>query len=308
METITSAPRANRLHPSKRWRDWKGLLYLLPFLIPYILFTVVMLLQAFGLSFMNFKIIGESTFVGLRKYELMLSDTIFWVALKNTVLYVLFSTPIFMLSAFVVALLLEYKLLKHKTFFRVSFIAPMVFPVSVVATIGLYMFQPYVGLINGILKTLGILGSSQEVFWLGDSTLVWVTITMLTLWWANGFNIILYLAGMQDISESYYESAQLDGATWFQQVIHITWPLLGRVHLSVLFLQLVASFKIYGQAYIMTGGGPNGSSRTLIQYLWESGFRTFDIGRASATAVVLFVIIFIVSGLQFWLTSKYSKV
>ena len=297
-----------RRKPKKSlFQTWEGLLYLLPFFIPYCIFTLVMLVEAFGLSFMDYKIFGGSTFIGWKNYKVIFNDPVFWTALKNTVLFVTFSTPVFVIAAFLVALLLEYKFLKHKTFFRASFVMPMVLPVSVVATIGLYMFQPYVGLINGMLKTAHILGADQEIFWIGDADLVWVTITMLTLWWANGFNVVLYLAGMQDISDTYYESAQLDGANYFQQVRHITWPLLARTHLSILFLQLVASFKIYGQAYIMTSGGPDGASRTIIQYMWEMGFRTFNIGRASAVAVVLFLIIFVVSGAQYTVSAKTSK-
>ena len=205
------------------------------------------------------------------------------------------------------ALLLNYRFLKHETMFRAAYVMPMVLPVSVAATIGLYMAQPYVGLINGLLKTFKILGMDSEIFWIGDSKLVWVTITALTLWWGNGFNIVLYLAGMKEIPETYYESAQLDGASFFQQVWYMTIPLLARVHVSVLFLQLIASFKIYGQAYIMTEGGPGGASRTLIQYMWEMGFRTFNIGRASSVAVVLFVIILIVSAAQYSVSARVAE-
>ncbi len=296
------------MRAQRNWlKTWEGLFFLLPFLLPYILFTFVMLLQAVGLSFIDFKILGTSTYTGLRNYRIMFNDPIFWASIKNTLMYVALSTPVFVVWAFMAALLLDYKLLHNRTFFRTTFVMPMMLPVSVIATIGLYMFQPYVGLINGILKTFHVLGAKQEIFWLGDSKLVWVTITLLTLWWANGFNVVLYLAGMQDISESYYESAQLDGASFWQQVRHITIPLLSRVHLSILFLQLVASFKIYGQAFIMTAGGPDGASRTYIQYLWESGFRTFSIGRASAASLVLFAIIFIVSGTQYYVSSRMSK-
>lgn len=295
-------------HPKKSLlKKWEGFFYLLPFLIPYFIFTFVMLVEAIGLSFMDYKIFGGSTFIGLKNYSVIFNDTVFATALKNTVLFVAFSTPVFIIAAFLVALLLDSKYLKHKTFFRASYVTPMVLPVSIVATIGLYMFQPYVGLVNGMLKTLGVLGVDQEIFWIKDADLVWVTITILTLWWGNGFNIILYLAGMQEIPETYYESAQLDGANYFHQVRYITWPLLSRVHISILFLQLVASFKIYGQAYIMTGGGPDGASRTIIQYMWEMGFRTFNIGRASAVAVILFLIIFAVSGTQYALSSKISN-
>lgn len=307
MKTSLTQPFERRKPKKTFFQKWEGLLYLLPFFIPYAIFTLVMLVEAFGLSFMDYKIFGGSSFIGWKNYSVIFNDPVFWTALKNTVLFVLFSTPVFVMAAFLVALLLEYRFLKHKTFFRASFVMPMVLPVSVVATIGLYMFQPYVGLVNGMLKTMHILGADQEIFWIGDADLVWVTITMLTLWWANGFNIVLYLAGMQDISDTYYESAQLDGANYFQQVRHITWPLLARTHLSILFLQLVASFKIYGQAYIMTSGGPDGASRTIIQYMWEMGFRTFNIGRASSVAVVLFLIIFVVSGAQYYASAKASK-
>ena len=306
---MTPAKRLSRSSGMKLslFQRWEGFFYLIPFLIPYVAFILIMLLEAVGLSFIDYKIFGGSSFVGIDNYKVVFNDPVFWTALKNTSLFVLYSTPIFIIAAFFMALLLNYRFLKHETMFRAAYVMPMVLPVSVAATIGLYMAQPYVGLINGLLKTFKILGIDSEIFWIGDSKLVWVTITALTLWWGNGFNIVLYLAGMKEIPETYYESAQLDGASFFQQVWYMTIPLLARVHVSVLFLQLIASFKIYGQAYIMTEGGPGGASRTLIQYMWEMGFRTFNIGRASSVAVVLFVIILIVSAAQYSVSARVAE-
>lgn len=288
------------------FRKFEGFFYLIPFLIPYLIFISAMILYAAGLSLTDYKIVGETSFVGFENYIRVFNDPVFWQSLKHTCLFVLLSTPIFMLLAYCLAELLQARMLKSKSIFRTFFYIPIVLPVSAVATIGLYMFQPYVGLINNLLKSFGLLGQDSEVMWLGKS-LAWITVTILTAWWASGFNIILYLAGMQDIPESYYESAELDGASYMQKTWYITIPLLSRIHVTVLFFQLIASFKIFAQVYWMTKGGPGGTTRTYVQYLWEVGFNRFDFGGASAISIILLLIVFVVSGMQYTLSIRYAE-
>ena len=288
-------------------KTFEGLLWLVPFLIPYLIFTLAMLTSSFVLSFSDYKIIGDKTFIGIENYKTLMGDIVFWQALGNTFKFVLLSTPVLILFPLFLGIFIDNKVLFSKSFFRVSFFAPFVLPVSVVAYTFLYMFQPYTGLINNLLKSLHLLGGSNELFWLMDTKLVWITIIFETLWWSGGFNLIIYIAGLQDIPPQYYESAEIDGANTFHKIFFITLPLLGRVHVVILFLQLVSSFKVFGQVYLLTGGDPGGGTRTYIQYLYESGFRTFQIGKASAAAFILFGIILVISFIQFSVTSKYNK-
>lgn len=292
----------------KTVRKFEGFLYLVPFLFFYLIFTFGMLIVTAGLSFTDYKILGESSFVGLNNYTRLFADPIFWESLRNTGWYVALSTPILMLVPFLLASLIEYRKLPIRGFFRTTFFAPQVMAVSVVAYITLYLYQPYTGLINNILKTLGLLGADAELFWLRDPNLVWVTIILETVWWSGGFNMVLYIAGMQEIPDQYYECAEIDGCSAPKQMLYITIPLLSRVHITILFLQLIASFKVFGQVFLLTGGEPGGRTRTYIQYLYEQGFRVFEIGRASAASIFLLFVILIVAALQFTVSQKIAKI
>lgn len=291
----------------KKIKKLEGFLYLLPFLCFYLVFTFGMLILTGILSFTDYKILGDASFVGISNYIRLFSDKTFWQSLGNTTLFVVISTPVLVGVPFLLALLIEHPRLPVRGFFRTSFFAPQVMAVSMVAYIFLYMFQPYTGLINNILKALGILSEKGEIYWLMKPSLVWIVIVLETLWWAGGFNMILYIAGMQEIPEEYYECAALDGISYWQKVRYITLPLLSRVHITILFLQLIASFKVFGQIFLLTGGDPAGSTRTYIQYLYEQGFRVFEIGRASAASIFLMIIILLVSGIQFTISSRAAK-
>lgn len=291
----------------KKIKKMEGFLYLFPFLVVYLIFRFGMLLLAGVLSLTDYKILGEVSFVGFGNYSKLFADPTFWDSLKNTVLFVIVSTPVLIGIPFLLALLIEHPRLPLRGFFRTTFFAPQVMAVSMVAYIFLYMFQPYTGLVNDLLRGIGILGKDEEIYWLMNTGLVWVVIVAETLWWSGGFNMVLYIAGMQEIPDDYYECAALDGITYWQKVRYITFPLLSRVHVTILFLQLVASFKVFGQIYLLTGGDPSGSTRTYIQYLYEKGFKLFEIGGASAAAMVLMGIILVVSVAQYTLSSRVAR-
>jgi len=298
----------NQLSLKERFLNkYEGFLWLVPFLIPYGIFTFAMLISSFGLSFTDYKILGDKTFIGLKNYTTLFSDPVYWQSLRNTVLYVVLSTPVLIIIPLIIGIAIEHKLLVVRGFFRTTFFAPYVLPVSIVAYTFLYMFQPYTGLINNLLRMVGILGAKDELYWLMQTEMAWITIILETLWWTGGFNLVIYISGLQEIPDSYYEATEIDGATYLQKVWYITLPLLNRVHTTVLFLQLVASFKVFGQVYLLTAGNPGGSTRTYIQYLFETGFRTFNIGRGSAAAIILLFIIMLVSFVQFTVTSKFNK-
>ena len=285
---------SNRIKGYRKEYIW-GYCFLLPFLAFYLIFNLYPMVQGFIISLHRWNITGERTYIGFQNYINLTKDQNFWKALTNTLLYVLFSTPIFMAGSLFFALLVDSKLLRGKTFARAVFFLPNILAVSIIAIIWLNVLQPYVGLMDSFTKSLGI---ARDIFWLGDVKLVWVSITMVTFWWNTGYYMLLYLAGLQEIPDEFYEAASIDGATGLQRVFKITFPLLKRTHLMIMFLQVVASFRIFGQVYLITGGGPGGASRTLIQYVFETGFQTFILGRASAASFVLMAIILIVSVVQ----------
>lgn len=275
--------------------------FLLPFLIFYILFTFYPLIQGFVISFFNWGITGSKEFIGLENYTGLMRDASYWSSLNHTIWYVVISTPIFMAGSFFLAVLINHKWIKRKALFRSVFFLPNVLAVSIISIIWVSLYQPYNGLINQLLNAVGIEG---QFAWLSEKNLVWPAIIILTFWWNTGYYMILYLAGLQEIPDDSYEAAQIDGANWWQELRYITFPSLKRIHVLVLFLQVVASFKIFGQVFLTSEGGPGGASRTYIQYIYEMGFQRFLMGKASAAAFILFLIILIVSILQLRLLNK----
>jgi multiple sugar transport system permease protein len=289
--------------PKKRTRhDFiTAYLFLSPFLLFYLLFTFYPLLQGFFISFYEWNLTSAKVFVGFSNYVDLAQEKYFWQSLMHTFLYVLISTPIYLAGAFILAVIVDHKFVKGRNLLRGIFFMPNVLAVSITSIIWVNMYQPYSGPVNAILRVIGF---KADYAWLNESNLVWPAIILLTFWWNVGYYMILYLAGLQEVPEDRYEAAQLDGANWFQTIWYITIPSLKRIHILVLFLQIVASFKIFGQVFLTTEGGPGGASRTYIQYIYENGFQRFFMGKASAAAFVLFIVILAVSILQLRLLKK----
>jgi multiple sugar transport system permease protein len=238
------------------------------------------------------------SFTGLNNYSHMFTDPTFWSSLMNTVEFVIFSTPLLIGVGLLFALLLNGTG-SSKVFFRTAFFSPYVFSVAITTLIWGFMFNPQKGLLGEFARIIG----TEPINWLTDPTYAMPAIIIATLWWTVGFNMVLFLAGLQDIDPSLYESSSLDGATWFQDLIYITLPSLKRTLELVTILQVIMSFQIFGQVYILTKGGPGGTTRVLIQYIYETGFRDHELGYASAMAFVLFLVMAVVSFFQF----KISK-
>lgn len=279
-------------------------LLLLPFLACYLLFTFYPLVQGFLISFYDWGITSDKTFIGLDNYAELFREEAFWKALWHTFSYVLYSTPVFMAGAFLFAVIIDHKMIKGRALLRGVFFLPNVLAVSIVSIVWISIYQPYGGLLNNVLSMVGL---EEGYAWLSDKNLVWPAITMLTFWWNTGYYMILYLAGLQEIPADRYEAAQIDGANGWHTLRYITMPSLKRIHVLVLFLQVVASFKIFGQVFLTTEGGPGGASRTYIQYIYESGFQRFLMGKASAAAFVLFAVIMLISLLQLRLLKNTNE-
>lgn len=277
---------------NKDTRD--GLLFSLPFLIVFMLFMVYPLVFGFYISFFKWNILGKPSFLGLQNYVDLLSDEKFWSSLWHTVQFVIMTTPVLLIIGFLMALLVTSKS-PLRGIMETCFFLPYIFSMTVVATLWAWIMQKDFGIINQILKIAGLNGVS----WLTSEKNAMWSISIATYWWTAGFNMVLFSAGIKQLSKEIYESATVDGANYIQQVMHITIPLLKPTTILCLILQIIASFNVFGQVYVMTGGGPAGSTRVLVQYIYETGFNYFRMGYSAAMSYILFIIIMVVSVLQY---------
>lgn len=267
--------------------------FLLPYMIFFIGFLMFPILRGMKLSLYNSTLGGKEVFIGLQNYVDMFQDPGFWEAIWNTVFYVLISTPVMVVVGFIFALFINSKI-KGITFIRTCLFSPYVLSMSVVTGLWIFIFQPYTGLVTRLTSHLGI----EEMYWLNTKGLVWVAILITTVWWTVGFNMILFLAGLQDVPEEVYEAAQIDGAGRFQTLLGITVPMMKDSIALVVMLQMIASFKLFGQTYLMSGGGPGTSTRTIVHYIYETGFTNRHMGSAAAMSVAFFVVVLLASLIQ----------
>jgi multiple sugar transport system permease protein len=297
--TTSQAQRRSEIANNRRWRiDLAGWGFVLPFLIFFALFLVWPVFFGLRMSFFNWSISGKgmSDFLGLANYQELFADTNFWSSLGVTLLFTVISTPILVVLALALALLVN-RAIPAQWLFRTVFFAPFVLPVSVVALIWNWLYQPGFGLINGALTAIGL----KEVNWLSDPNIALISVIILTVWWTIGFNFVLYLAGMQQIPQELNESATIDGANTWDRIRYVTIPLLSRTTTLIVILQVIASLQLFQQAFLLynQSGGPNFAARTIVQYIYESGFTSFRIGFASAVSYVFFLVILVVSVIQF---------
>lgn len=284
-------------------RSAAGLWFVLPFTVLFATFMVWPLLAGLWASFTDRSLAkDDSSFIGLANWAEMMGDPAVWQSLWVTLFFTLLTTPPLVAIALAMALLTHRATARIGWFLRFSYFAPFLMPVAVVTLIWEWMYQPGFGMINGLLATVGI----PEVSWLTDENTVLPAIAFTTVWWTVGFNYLLYLAALQGIPRYVYEAAAIDGAGAWRRFTSITVPLLRRTTALIVLLQMVASLKLFDQAYLMTNGsgGPNYAARPIIGYIFESGFTGLRIGYASAISYLFFAVIIVVSVLQFRLFSR----
>jgi multiple sugar transport system permease protein len=297
-EAFTGAAPATR--PSRSERR-AGLLLSAPFLVVYLIFLAGPLLVGVVLSFFNTTTVksGLGGWVGVSNYSKVLQDRLFWSAMWHSVLFTLFTTPPLVILALAGAILAG-RMRRGRVFYRVAFFAPYVVPSSVVALIFLWMYTPQIGLVTKLFSGVGL----PVPNFIGTTSGGWTAVTLMTLWWTFGFNFVLYTAALQDVPGDVYEAAAIDGAGPWQQIRHITVPLLAPTTGLVLILQILASLKVFDQIYLLLGGGPDQSTRPVIEYIYDTGFTSYRGGYGAAATMVYFVIIVAVSaawyGLRRW--------
>ena len=281
-----------------RRRKWlEALPFLAPFAVLYLVFLIYPLGKGVWISLHDWELVGtRRSFVGLDNYRSLLSDALFWTAVRNTVLFVVLTVPTMTALALGLALAVNRPTRLHGAL-RGIFFASSVFSVSVVTLIWQMVLNGDRGLVAHLFQDLGLL----PIAFLSDAFWAMPSLVLATLWWGVGLPLALFLASLQQIPRELYEAAALDHASRWTVMRRITLPAIRRTTLLVVVLQLVAQFQMFGQSELMTKGGPADSTLSIVQYIYETGFRDWQIGSAAAMAIVLFCLMVSFSMLQLWL-------
>ncbi|MFJ1647028.1 carbohydrate ABC transporter permease [Streptomyces sp. NPDC088258] len=292
---------AGTIRIRRRWTE-HGLLFIAPFLLTYTLFLLWPLVSGAGMSLRSDNITGSGgEFVGFDNYAEALGDPDVWSSMGHTVWFTVLSTLPLVLGGLVFALLAHH-LRFVQWLWRLAWFAPFLLPSGVVGLLFLWVIFPSdFGFADQLLASFGL---RPGIGWLTDERYAMLSVVAATVWWTVGFNFLLYLAALQSIPRYVYEAAELDGAGARQRLWHITLPMLRRTTGVVLILQVLASLKIFDQVYIMTGGGPDESTRPILQYVYQKGFTGYRIGYASAVSYLFFALIVIVSLVQLRLSRR----
>jgi multiple sugar transport system permease protein len=266
--------------------------FLAPALAVIAVFFVVPVLAAALLSLTDFDIYAIASrhnlrLVGFDNYVRLLRDPLFWVALRNTAYFVVIAGPLSIAVSLAAAVLLTMRLVRFKTFFRTVFFLPVVTTLVAVAVVWRYLYHPRFGLLNYGLSFLGI----APIDWLGDPRWAMPAIILMAVWKNFGFNMVIFIAGLQNIPARLYEAASIDGASPGRQFLRITLPMLTPTFVFVAVITLIGYFQLFAEPYVMTQGGPAHSTLSIVLLMYQEGFRWWNMGYAAAVAFVLFGII-----------------
>lgn len=280
-------------------RDWRGLLFVAPFLLLYTIILIFPLLRGMWLSLNQVDLFGKGHFVGAGNYLRLLNDPVFGTSLLNTFEVTLMIVPPLTVIALALAMALN-RASRSAAIFRGIFFSSAVLSVTIVTLIWRFMLAPDAGFLGFVAKGFGV----EPLPFLSDENLVLPALAITTIWWSVGFPMLLFLAGLQQIPEDMYEAAALDNAGRWTTFSRITLPSLRRTVVLVVMLQTAAQLQLFGQSQLLTAGGPSGASRTAVLFLFESAFGRWELGYASAAAEVLFLLILAVTITQYWLTGR----
>ncbi|HEX3177645.1 MAG TPA: sugar ABC transporter permease [Methylomirabilota bacterium] len=274
-------------------------LFVAPALLVIGVFFFLPVVAALAVSFTDFDIyalanLGNLRVVGLQNYARLLQTPLFWQAFGNTLYFVVVGVPLSVGTSLGLALLLHSRLVRFRGLFRTALFAPVVTTLVAVAVIWRYLFNTQYGLINYALGGLGL----ARIDWLGDPTWAMPAIIVFAVWKNFGYNMLILLAGLQAIPEELYEAARIDGASYWQRFRHVTLPMLGPVLAMVNVLTIAGYFQLFAEPYVMTQGGPLQSTMSVLYFMYEEGFKWWNLGSASAVAFMLFVFILALTALQ----------
>ncbi len=273
-------------------REWiSGYLFIMPNLLGFLMFTSIPVVASLVLAFMKWDLLTPPEFVGINNFIKLIQDPLFWKYTKNT-FFLMMGIPFEMGGALLIATFMNQKI-KGIKFFRTIYFLPTICSGVAISILWMWMYNPNFGLFNYMLAKLSILGPN----WLTDEAWAKPALMLMAFWTAiGGQNMILYLAGLQGIPPELYEAANIDGASAWQKFRHITLPMLTPTTFFIFIMSVIGGFQGgFASAYVMTGGGPNGSTTTISYYIYSNAYQWFNMGYAAAIAWVLFVFVFIVT-------------
>ncbi len=273
-----------------------GWMFVAPALMAMAVFFFLPVVAGLALSLTDFDIyaladLDNLRFVGFQNYVELLQTPLFWTALGNTFYFVIVGVPLSIALSLGAAVLVHSKLARFKPFFRTAMFAPVVTTIVAVAVIWRYLLHTKYGLVNYTLTSMGL----PAIDWLGDPNWAMPAIIFFAVWKNFGYNMIIFLAGLQNIPEELYEAARIDGASPARQFLHVTLPSLGPIILLVSILTMVGYFQLFAEPYVMTQGGPLQSTVSVLYFMYEEGFKWWNLGSASAIAFMLFALMFAVT-------------
>ena len=300
--TAVERPPARTTGRRRRRSGWATpYLFLAPYGVLFIGFILLPAIYGIWISLHDYNyLLPRQPWVGLNNYlDLFKADTRdsadFWRSIRATAIFTVFSVPLLVVIPLAIALLLNRKF-PGRTFFRAVFFTPYVLGVAVVGVLFRFLLDPTIGMLNFYLSKLGFSGDYP---WTTQVPWAWVGLVGMTVWWTLGFNAIIYLAGLQDISPELYEAAEVDGATAWDKFRNVTLPGLRPVLLFVLTLTLLASANMFGQSYLITKGAPENATRTAIYYISQVGLQQYRQGIAAAMSYILALMLILISLLNF---------
>jgi multiple sugar transport system permease protein len=297
--TAPGQPREKRRWSVRR-ETVVGYAFLMPSLLHFAVFAGGLIVASIAISFTRWDLLSSPEFNGLGNYRELLTDDLFWHATWRTTLYALFVIPVGMALSLLLALAVNTKL-KGMRYFRTAYFIPAIASAVAVAVVWRWMYSKDVGIVNWFLSLVGV----PPVNWLGDpGTALWA-VALVQVWRGLGEGMIIFLAGLQAVPSHLHEAAALDGANRVQRFWHITWPLLTPTTFFVGVLEVIGSFQVFDMVYLMTpGGGPDRSTFVYNYYLFTKGFRSFEMGYAAAMAWMLFLLIGLLTLVQFKVLNK----
>lgn len=284
----------------RREETISGYLFILPNFIGFIVFMLFPILFGFYIMFTDWNLGAERQFIGLENFETLLKDRLFWKSLVNSIYYAFVAVPTGIFIAFWLALALNRKL-RGMILFRTLFFLPQITLTVAAATVWRWIYQPEVGLINYLLGLIGIEGPN----WIHSTSWAMPAVIIMSNWQGVGFAMLIILAGLQGIPEELYEATALDGANPWQQLRFVTLPMLSPALFFVIVTSLIGAFQSFDQFFVLTNGGPADATTTLTLYIFNNGFKFFKMGYGAALAAVLFLLILIVTIVQWYVGKRW---
>lgn len=294
----TKAPTKSRSELRKNLIAYS---FILPNLVGFAIFTLVPLIFSLVLAFMNWDGANSVSWAGLKNFERLFRDETFMISLKNTIYFVTLNVPLTMAASLGLALVVN-RPIRGRNLFRTIYFFPYVASLIAVAVVWNFLFFPSAGPVNQVLQSIGVENPPR---WSASVDWAMITVIMASVWKGMGYYMVIYLAALQNIPEMLYEAASIDGANTWQKFRYVTLPMLTPVTFFISVMLLISSFKVFDLIIAMTNGGPGRATNVLVLHIYNTAFKDFNFGYASAISMVLFVMVLAITAVQFYMEKRW---